>query len=93
VDVVMSVLLLKLANVGSGSLNVTSDTGVLVLSPHLVKLSLMLRVHLLLVLLDLYRGSGVDVFGGKNLVVLNWLHSVLERSVTTSGGRGSGGHT
>lgn len=37
----------------------------------------MLRVHLLLVLLDLDGSNGVDVLGGENLVILNRLDSVL----------------
>lgn len=88
-DVVVGVLLLELANMGSRSLSLADNLSVFVCGPHLLELGLVLRVHLLLVLLDLNGGNGVDVLGGKNLVVLNRLDSVLQSSAC--GWRGAAG--
>lgn len=60
-DVVVSVLLLELPEVGGRSLGLAGGSGVLVGGPHLVELGLVLWVHLLLVLLDLDGGNCVNV--------------------------------
>jgi hypothetical protein len=63
VDVVVLVLVGRDTDVGSTSLGLTLDGGVLVGSPLLVELGLVLRVHLLLVL-SVDDGSGSsDVLG------------------------------
>jgi hypothetical protein len=63
VDVVVLVLVGGNTDVGSTSLSLTLDGGVLVGSPLLVELGLVLRVHLLLVL-SVDDGSGSsDVLG------------------------------
>jgi len=63
VNVVVLVLVGRDTDVGSTSLSLTLDSGVLVGSPLLVELGLVLRVHLLLVL-SVDDGSGSsDVLG------------------------------
>lgn len=87
VDVVMLVLVGGDTNVGSASLSLALDGGVLVGGPLLVELGLVLRVHLLLVLSVNDGSGGSGVLGRKNLVVLYRLDSVLEVSPRLSNTR------
>jgi len=77
VDVMVLVLVGGDTNVGSASLGLTLDGGVLVSGPLLVELSLMLWVHLLLVLSSDDGSGSSGVLSRKNLVVLYRLYSVL----------------
>jgi len=63
VDVVVLVLVGRDTNVGSTSLSLALDGGVLVSGPLLVKLGLVLGVHLLLVLSGDDRSGSSDVLG------------------------------
>jgi len=80
VDVMVLVLVGGDTNVGSASLGLTLDGGVLVSGPLLVELSLMLWVHLLLVLSSDDGSGSSGVLSRKNLVVLYRLYSVLRIS-------------
>ena len=75
----MLVLLDVRAEVGSGALSVALDLDVLVERPLLVQLLLVLRKHVLLVFTDDGFGSGVDMLGVQDLVVLDRLDTVLKR--------------
>lgn len=77
VDVMVGMLLFKLANVGTGTLDTPLSDSVLVLSSHLVQLGLMLRVHVLLVLAHHRRSHRLGVLGRKGLMIFHWLDPVL----------------
>lgn len=76
-DVVVLVLVHVRTKVGSRALNLTDTGGVGVGRALLVELLLVLREHVLLVLTDDGGGSGLDVLGLENLVILDGLDTVL----------------
>lgn len=76
----MLVLLDVCTEVGGRSLSVTDNSLILDGGSLLVQLGLVLGEHVLLVLSDDGRSDRLDMLGGKNLVVLDGLDSVLDMS-------------